>query len=700
MTSKGALLGAEFGSVWTRVLLLDVVDNEYRIVARTEGLTTLGAPVNDVLIGLRRLLRDMTASGVRQLLDEHGQLITPERDDRSGVDAFLATTSAGRALRALLVGLLPQTSLRAARLALSRTSVDIVEQIHLLDGRDEEARLNALILSRPDLVLIVGGTEGGAQERLAKLVKDVQFAVALMDRTQRPVIVYGGNQALAQEVQERFEGLCECILTPNLLPAVGTMSLDGAQKAIASAYDAFFKRRDARFSTLGRLSAVGLRLSAESYGLLAEYWHRAYRQDVALVDLGSASALIAYATNAGLQLRMDARLGQGHSADTALESVGEDALAAWLPFHPQAQEIRHYALNKTLRPATIPMSARELYLEHALARANLRYLLNESRLGPAQGFAPQRILVCGATLTRSGDAFHNLLLLADCLQPLGLAEVYADSYGAAAILGAVAQTNSAAFAQISETAFTRLGVLISLNGSLSPERRAARLLIKTEGGERLKAEIKGGHLLSLPLPAGTRLEITLTTSRGVQVGGKSRLRLSLEGGEGGILIDARGRAFQPAQDVATRAENLATWYHEATDQAKPEIPPDWLIMSIAQDEVATLDDEAMMDDLRGGEPRRRRRLFASAQPPAAKPPKGRDEGRKRGRQTGEYSKTVILSETAEGELDDEFAALIGDAPAKPEKPKGRGRREAKPAKDAQKSTTGQLNDDMDLRDLL
>jgi len=696
MTTSGALLGAEFGSVWTRVLLLDVVDDEYRIIARSEGLTTIGAPINDVLVGFRRLLRDMTQNGMRTLLDDGDQIITPERDDRSGVDAFVASTSAGRTLRTLLVGLLPQTSLLAARQALSRTSVEIVEQIHLMDGRNEEQRLNAMILSRPDLVLIVGGTEGGAQERLAKLVKEVQFAVALTDRSQRPVIVYGGNQALADEVAERFEGLCECILTPNLMPSIGTMNLDGAQNAIASAYDAFFKRRDGRFSALGRLSAIGLRPSAESYGLMAQYEQRAYGQSVALVDLGSASASVAYAEGGRLQLRTDARLGQGHSADTAWEDVGEDAIRAWLPFYDLPQEIRHYVLNKTLRPATVPMTLRELYLEHGLARANLRRLMAEVQLTPQQGFAPQRIIACGSTLTRTGDAFHSLLLLADGLQPLGVAEVYADPYGIAAILGAVAQVNSAAFAQVSDSAFTRLGVLISLHGSIAQERTAARLKIKTEDGETLRAEVKGGHLLSLPLPAGARLEITLTTSRGVRVGSRTRLRLKLQGGEGGILIDARGRAFAPSQDVAARAAQLPLWYHEATDQPAPDIPPEWLSPPAAQDDDdRPLGKDDLMDDLRGEQPRRRRRLFSSIPPAEATPKVERGRRGRKGKQ--DVNQTTVLVSN-DDELDDEFAALIGEESPKPAPSRGRGG--GKPAKDAKKSTTGKLDDDMDLRDLL
>lgn len=105
---------------------------------------------------------------------------------------------------------------------------------------------------------------------------------------------------------------------------------------------------------------------------MAQYQQKAHGQSIALVDLGSASASIAYADGSRLQLRIDARLGQGHSAETARQDVGEANIGAWLPFYPQPQEVQHYTLNKSLRPATIPMTLRELYLEHGLARANLR----------------------------------------------------------------------------------------------------------------------------------------------------------------------------------------------------------------------------------------------------------------------------------------------------------------------------------------
>jgi hypothetical protein len=102
-----------------------------------------------------------------------------------------------------------------------------------------------------------------------------------------------------------------------------------------------------------------------------------------------------------------------------------------------------------------------------------------------------------------------------------------------------------------------------------------------------------------------------------------------------------------------------------------------------------------MDDLRGEQPRRRRRLFSSASQAEAAPSERSRRGRK---DKQDVNKTTVLVRS-DDELDDEFAALIGEEPQAKADP-SRGRGAGKPAKDAKKSTTGQLDDDMDLRDLL
>ena len=109
--SAGSILAADFGSVQTRVVLLDVVDGEYRLVGRGAGITTAGYPINDVSVGLQRIISQMAQIGQRRLLDDRGQVITPEDNQRRGVDYFLTTASLGRPMRAVMVGLMPEMSL-------------------------------------------------------------------------------------------------------------------------------------------------------------------------------------------------------------------------------------------------------------------------------------------------------------------------------------------------------------------------------------------------------------------------------------------------------------------------------------------------------------------------------------------------------------------------------------------------------------
>jgi hypothetical protein len=57
-----------------------------------------------------------------------------------------------------------------------------------------------------------------------------------------------------------------------------------------------------------------------------------------------------------------------------LETLGMESIRRWLPFLASDEELVTYTRNKTLRPATIPETQRELYLEHALLRAGIALL--------------------------------------------------------------------------------------------------------------------------------------------------------------------------------------------------------------------------------------------------------------------------------------------------------------------------------------
>ena len=92
---SGSILAVDFGNVQTRALLIDLVDGLYQLVARGETRTTAGFPANDARLGLNRVVEQITAVTGRKLLTNDGKVISPEQNDRSGVDYFVTTASTG-----------------------------------------------------------------------------------------------------------------------------------------------------------------------------------------------------------------------------------------------------------------------------------------------------------------------------------------------------------------------------------------------------------------------------------------------------------------------------------------------------------------------------------------------------------------------------------------------------------------------------
>ena len=215
----GSILGADFGSVHTRVVLMDLVDGSYRLTARAFERTTADFPYNDVGRGLALGLNEIEAVTGRRLIGDDGKLIVPEQQDRSGVDEFVATASAGRPLRAMLVGLVPEISIASGLRAAAGTYVEIVETFSLNDTRTEEEKLNAIVSSSPDMILITGGTEDGAEAPVLELVQVVHLALRLLERPRRPVILYAGNSDLGpadSRYVPRFDQIIHRVQRPSI----------------------------------------------------------------------------------------------------------------------------------------------------------------------------------------------------------------------------------------------------------------------------------------------------------------------------------------------------------------------------------------------------------------------------------------------------------------------------------------------------
>jgi hypothetical protein len=300
---------------------------------------------------------------------------------------------------------------------------------------------------------------------------------------------------------------------------------------------------------------------------------------VTIADVGSASSTVVSWHNGQLEPRIYTNMGLGHNAQSLLQTIGLNAVRRWLPFNASTSEIINYAMNKTLRPGTIPGTLKDGYFEHALLRAIIQTIAQEIGIlaEKSDSKIPGLIIGAGAGLTYTGHPGYTSMLLLDALQPTGVTELHADPFGLIATMGAIAQVAPEAVVQLIDSqSLDHLGTSFSLSGKPRLDKTAMRVKIITGHGDKIEQKVDGGHLWIFPLPVGERARVEVRVSRGLNIGGRGRVKLTVEGGSAGLIFDARGRPLPLAATAGRRAAQLPLWVSEATGDPLMEIDPRWL----------------------------------------------------------------------------------------------------------------------------
>jgi hypothetical protein len=562
---SGAILTADIGSVHTRVNLFDTVAGQYRLIARAQALTTATPPVGDVGVGLRRALIQLGEFTGRQYVDNGGGLRVGDQIG-TAAETFLATASGGQPMRTVLVGLTPEVSIASGVRALQSTYVDLVETISLRDFRTPEQQVNAILRHEPDLIFIVGGIDGGAREPLIEALAVVRLA-AVLAPGKKPAVLFAGNDALRPVVYDMLAQEVQLYTTDNVRPDLATARYDAVELELAMIYGDYRARGEGGYGEVQGVSALGLLPTSQSYSTVMRYLGAlpGAGAGALYVDVGSAVTTVCAALRGNLHLTIRPDLGLGHSAPDALSVIGPRRVRRWLSFEADDAEITDYALNKMLRPASVPVTANDLEMEYAIARELIREALATSRAGwsnGAEGSLPalRPIIGAGSVLGQPINAGVSALLLLDALQPVGVAELHLDPFGVVAALGVAAFIEPLAAVQVLES-----GGLLSLATAICPEGRpgsgtAMEATVRLAAGRVVKLTVPAGEVRAVPLPVGQRAQVEVRLGRGLRLNGRARLNLRVEGSAAGLIFDGRGRPFAPPSNLARRAAVLPGWY--------------------------------------------------------------------------------------------------------------------------------------------
>ena len=569
-----SLLAVDVGAAPPRAVLLGVVEGEYRFIASGQAPSTAEAPFKDVSEGVRNAIENLQAIIGRALLNGSRDLITPSQSNGSGVDAFVATLSAGPTMKAVIVGLLTDVSLESARRLTETIYARIVDTMSLNDHRKSEQQIDSLLRVRPDIVVITGGTDGGASRSIQKMLEPVGLASFLMPADRRPAVLFAGNQKMESEIKSLVGSLAPLLhFSPNVRPSLETEDLDPAARELARLFVNVRKKQIKGVDMLDIWSHGHILPTGYAVGRMMRFLSKVYSstKGILSVDIGASASVISAGFRGKSTLGVYPQFGLGENLPGLLNYTTLEDILRWSPLDIPSDTLRDYLYQKSLYPSAIPatkedqalaqaVSRQALYLAMQTARRDFPRTASTLKSGLLPLFEP--ILAGGGALSDSNRPGDGLLLLLDALQPIGVTTVILDQNNLLPLLGTAAARNNLLPVQVLDSgAFLSVGTVVAPVVSTTYGAPILRAKLEYDNGTEARVDVKFGSLETLPLPSGTAGKLTFQPMRGVDVGfgpGHGGT-LPVSGGALGVVFDGRGRPLNLPADGVRRRELIKKW---------------------------------------------------------------------------------------------------------------------------------------------
>ncbi len=574
LLEDSSLLAINVGASTTRAALFDVVEGEYRFLAQGQAPSTAEAPFKDVSLGVRQAIANLQAISGRILLDADQQLIKPTQLDGSGVDALAVTLSAGPTLRAVVVGLLSDVSLESARKLAETAYLQVVETFGLNDHRKADEQLNALLRARPDVILLAGGTDGGATRSIRKMIESIGLACYLTPPEKRPAVLFAGNQSLTDEIKSSLEKWTASLhISPNIRPSLETEDLTPAARELAQVFVDVRKRQMPGLAELAAWSGGHILPTAYAEGRIIRFLSQmsGSSRGILGVDIGATAAVVAAAFGSKLTLGVYPELGVGENLPALLRYCRIEDIVRWMHLDISPSVVRDYLYQCSLFPGTLPATQEERVIAQAVSRQALYLAVQAVKRNFPRTVRPlqpdllpvfEPILAAGGVVGDAPISGQSLLLLLDAIQPVGVTSIILDQNNLLPLLGVAAEFNPLLPVHILESgAFMSLGTVVSVVGQAPYGFPILRAHLKYTDGNEAQVEVKFGGLEALPLAPGQTARLTLRPLHRADIGnGPGRnATVQVTGGAIGVVFDARGRPLELPSDPVRRRELLKKW---------------------------------------------------------------------------------------------------------------------------------------------
>jgi len=584
------IVATDCGSTTTKAILIEKVGDEYRQTYRGEAPTTVEAPFEDVTRGVLNAIAEIEELSGRKILDGD-KIITPCRGDKMGVDIYISTSSAGGGLQMMVTGVVQNMTGESAQRAALGAGAIVIDVLAANDGRLPHEKIERIRSMRPDMILMSGGTDGGA---VTHVVEMAEYVAAAEPRprfgvTYKLPLIYAGNKDAQPQVRKILEDKSALVVTENIRPVLERENLAPARNKIHDLFLEHVMQQAPGYRKLIDMAGAPIMPTPAAVGVIMETIAKREHLNLIGVDIGGATTDVFSVVEGVFNRTVSANLGMSYSVSNVLAEAGLANIMRWVPFTIDEQTLRNRIKNKMIRPTTIPQTLDELQIEQAIAREALRLALihHKSLATGLKGVQQERtisdvfeqqvsgrtlidmlkldlIVGSGGILSHAPRRIQSMLMMVDAYEPMGCTRLSVDSIFMMPHLGVLSTINEKAATDV----FVRdcmiyLGTCVAPIGQGKDGDLGADYEITWPDGKTTKEQLRFGELKLFPLESGKQATIKVQPAKGVNMGSGAGVAVTKEihGGVVGLLLDGRGRPLRFPAEQPGRIAALTKWFN-------------------------------------------------------------------------------------------------------------------------------------------
>lgn len=580
------IIATDCGSTTTKSILIQKIDNEYRLTHRGEAPTTVEAPFEDVTRGVLNAIMELEELSGRTILKGE-DILSPSNGD-NGVDIYISTSSAGGGLQMMVGGVVKSMTGESAERAALGAGAIVMDVLASNDGRLYHEKVKRIRQLRPDMILLSGGIDGGTVSHVVELAEVLEAAnpKPRLGINYKLPVIYAGNNKAKDAIEERLGDITDLTLVENIRPTLEEENLQPSRDRI---HDLFMEHVMAQAPGYKKLMGWTDSPIMPTPGAVGEIIQKIAKQDgisVVGVDIGGATTDIFSVFEGRFNRTVSANLGMSYSVCNVLAEAGIPSVARWVPYEMDEKSLTNRIANKMIRPTTIPQSLEALIIEQAIAREALRLSFQQHKefAVSLKGVQQERTISDAFEQSTSGKTLVDLMeldllvgsggvlshaprreqaarMLIDSFLPEGITKLAVDSIFMMPQLGVLSTVHEKAAIEVFQK-----DCLINLGTCVAPvgKFKDGQVMISYEinlNGEKIIGEVLEGEMKLIPAEYNGYVA-TLRPGNGLDLGnGKNEpLYINIFGGVVGIVMDGRGRQpFSIPSDMKKRIDRLRAW---------------------------------------------------------------------------------------------------------------------------------------------